>query len=340
MNEYNHSTNNIALNQWMTHLPESVRELPVNRLTLPGTHDSAAYSIDFSNPLGQSSILFKIVNIAAQIFSCIAKIITDWTLTQDKSIREQLDIGVRQLDLRVSLCQKTNQFFLLHSFTCIPLEKALIDISDFLNTNEGEVIILNMKSDWPHRAILSTETENKLFNSVQRFLGESLCKKTPDSQFDDSMSLKQLIERGERVIFSYGKHAVEETDTLAEGDFNWSRNSFDTPWPDSSNIDQVINEMKKNVTNDLEFSPKKINGLSFTLTPQLADVISDIFKRVALYFTYQPKGVKALAGQFKEEINLFLEEHKDQIRSKITVIATDFVDEDFTRAVIQMNDFS
>jgi 1-phosphatidylinositol phosphodiesterase len=104
---------------WMSELDD---DLNITRMAIPGTHDSGAYAL---------------VN-------------TPLTRAQDISIKEQMDIGVRALDVRCAREVLGTDYEVFHG--PIPqrvrLEDVFGDIDDFLNNNPGEFIILMLKQEW------------------------------------------------------------------------------------------------------------------------------------------------------------------------------------------------
>lgn len=87
----------------------------VSLLSIPGTHDTAAFRCDYSMP--------------CHIFQC-----------QSLSILQQLYNGIRYLDLRVN---SEDPLTIGHqSVEFLSFEEALKDISTFLNDNPSEFIIL------------------------------------------------------------------------------------------------------------------------------------------------------------------------------------------------------
>ena len=101
---------------WMSALDDTA---PLNSLTIPGTHDTGA--------------LHSIAEISGKC--------------QTLSIKEQLKIGVRFLDIRLQLVgDKLN---VVHSFVdqMTDFEDSLADIVEFIRENESEFLIVSIKED-------------------------------------------------------------------------------------------------------------------------------------------------------------------------------------------------
>ena len=131
---------------WMEFYSKSIGHLSLDRLCLVQSHDSGTYRMvsPFSRP---------------------------WASTQNKSLLEQLECGVRVLDIRLG-CQG-DDWVLVHDTwrTKVSLKAALGQVCKFLRENKDEVIILDFhrfvelhgKFDW-----------DKLSNFVIKKLGHFL----------------------------------------------------------------------------------------------------------------------------------------------------------------------
>ena len=101
---------------WMASLDDEAR---LNSLTIPGTHDSGA--------------LHSIAEISGKC--------------QSLSIKEQLKIGVRFLDIRLQLVD--NELKVVHSFVdqLTDFDDVLEDMVSFIRNNESEFLIVSIKED-------------------------------------------------------------------------------------------------------------------------------------------------------------------------------------------------
>ena len=106
----------IDRSEWMAALDDGA---PLHSLTLPGTHDSGA--------------LHSIAEISGKC--------------QSLSVKEQLNIGVRFLDIRLQLVD--NGLKVVHSFVdqMTDFEDVLADMTDFIRAHESEFLIVSIKED-------------------------------------------------------------------------------------------------------------------------------------------------------------------------------------------------
>lgn len=121
------SGTDVTGNNWITPLDDNIY---VQQLSIPGTHDAAAYETTG-------------LNLGA---------------TQDLTIGEQFDMGIRAFDLRAAKRALASEFWLYHGITAtsISLKDALTTLSEKLIANEGEFVIVQLRhekegkplSDW------------------------------------------------------------------------------------------------------------------------------------------------------------------------------------------------
>ena len=99
-------------------------DTPVMSLILAGTHNSGAY-------LSKNFLWW----------------VKDYTLCQNYCVKDQLLMGVRFLDLRISLYKETDTFsyYITHAFVLVPLLVVIVDLWEFLNENPSETVFLLVK---------------------------------------------------------------------------------------------------------------------------------------------------------------------------------------------------
>jgi len=120
----------IGTDDWMKKLPDKT---PIYSVTIPGTHDSAA-TAEFMTP---------------------AQAIYPFVVTQNMNIPQQLNLGIRFLDLRLSL-DGTGTLVMVHrTFGLGSTFAYVIDsLVTFLAENPSETVLVSIKNDSDGDAIL------------------------------------------------------------------------------------------------------------------------------------------------------------------------------------------
>jgi len=141
-------------------------ERKVSDLKFAGSHDSAAYqfaNVYMSGKLAGLSLKF----LEFLRRGCFKNIISDWTLTQDKTIYEQLNMGVRAFDLRIS--QVKDRLMLSHSFGCLWLEDFYEQLTEYMDHNKAVVLIF-VKPDWIHKTKLTMKHWEQFYEMSYKYL--------------------------------------------------------------------------------------------------------------------------------------------------------------------------
>ncbi|CAM9521282.1 unnamed protein product [Chrysoparadoxa australica] len=120
-------------------------------LFIPATHNSGTQRFE------QSSCL------------CLTGAARLWARCQRLSIYEQLNAGVRFLDLRVAQ-EGDGPCWISHSFNACLLEDALADIARFVRERPSEVVVVAAVKDY----IRSVDNVTELLTHVQSALGDTL----------------------------------------------------------------------------------------------------------------------------------------------------------------------
>lgn len=136
----------MAGNDWMGLLDGITRRRPITRLVIPGTHDSGAYQYSY----------------------------TPMVRAQSLSIRQQLDAGVRALDLRVGVAYFSTSYWLYHGPVNldVSVQSAIDDVVAFLTANPTETVIIMLKQETG-----STDISAAINTIVNNTLGAMLLRR-------------------------------------------------------------------------------------------------------------------------------------------------------------------
>lgn len=316
---------------WMENLSEEHKKLPLNQLTIPGTHDSGAYQINFKKPITSSNFkykkLFKLGNFFARFLPFVSKPIEDWTITQNWNIYDQLKHGIRYFDFRISYMENEDEFYITHTFTCEKLADVLYSIKDFMDVYEEEVIVLNFKSDYNHRYDMIPKRNEKVVIMIETILDKLLCIPTADNSF---LSLKEMVYNKKRIIIYY------EGKLINNHKFLWNRSLLYDPWNDTSKIDVQIGMLEDNFRKMK--GGKEYNIISFILTPQKEDVEKDIKKRFLKPCCYEGEGIETYARKIQCYLQLIIRNNVDKV-NELSVIKTDYPTDEFIYRILEINKY-
>lgn len=138
---------------WMEINFTNKQEMKLRDIVIPGTHNSGTFRISpTSNFANGSEISHKIIKIIQAIPLLndfvdrqIKDIFSNWSKTQNKSIKDQLVAGIRFLDLRIAPSKQAGALMIVHGQESIELADALTEIQTFTMENPKEIIFLKYR---------------------------------------------------------------------------------------------------------------------------------------------------------------------------------------------------
>lgn len=186
---------------WITANYDKLKFLKLKDLHIPGSHDSAAYKVDFDlcsifkEPyLGP---LFKFLSLVP----CITR---KFTRTQNLSIYEQLRLGARYIDLRI--CKLNGIYHCSHTYICDKLVNVLDQIKIFNSQYPKEIIIINYNPDYYYRDTVDMQIVGNYIINYFDSTNKNITWDT-DPSVPFNQTIETLIKDGP-IIPIYNIHTV------------------------------------------------------------------------------------------------------------------------------------
>ncbi len=129
--------------RWMEDLAPQIGDRPLSELHIPGTHDAGTFSLSRTDP-----VLSVAQNDApTDQFEGIPLLrVADYVYTQNLSFAEQLDLGIRYLDVRLT-CEPDGMY-IVHVFRGEPMVDALDQIATWVDEHPAEVVLLDVQKNY------------------------------------------------------------------------------------------------------------------------------------------------------------------------------------------------
>ncbi|KAJ8687375.1 hypothetical protein QAD02_023169 [Eretmocerus hayati] len=214
------------LDTWMTRLPPRLRSLPITSLAIPGSHNTMTYTIERSNDVGPDEPVP--IQRFARYFPILAKpLIFNWCVNQYESVKDQLDGGIRYLDLRVATKANDDKVYFLHGLYGAEITQPLQEVADWLTAHPNEVIVI----DFQHFYAFADAHHRSLIDYVKYLFRGKLC---PVYSKFDHISLQWLSSERYQVFIVYRNVAARNYNDL------WPSGLWPTPWPNTVNADKLI----------------------------------------------------------------------------------------------------
>ncbi|XP_044054677.1 PI-PLC X domain-containing protein 1 isoform X1 [Siniperca chuatsi] len=295
---------NLSCQDWMSALPEELWDIPLTNLAIPGSHDAMSYCLDINSPLIHSeSDSFRLLD---GLFYCFTRpAIFKWATTQDKSIEEQLSMGIRFFDLRIAHKPKDSSsdlYFTHVIYTYLTVLETLSSVATWLESHPKEIVIFACS----HFEGIDDKLHQAFIFSLKKLFGSKLCphKNLTCPPQESVLTLRSLWTSGYQVILSYDSQIAASHQELWPAIPYW--------WANQRTAQGVISylDSKKDLGRPEGFF---VSGLNLT-----AD---------RYYITTNPKqSLQTLTFSNWECLRIWLEEQRPgSDPESLNIIAGDFV---------------
>uniref|UniRef100_A0A8C5M166 Phosphatidylinositol specific phospholipase C X domain containing 1 n=1 Tax=Leptobrachium leishanense TaxID=445787 RepID=A0A8C5M166_9ANUR len=266
------------------------------------SHDAMSYCLDKSSPYSP-----EVPKLLCLLDKCLPGIVRSyvykWSATQCLNIKEQLDAGIRYLDLRIAHRPDDPSFnlYFVHGFyTSVTVEAILQEILSWLQTHPKEVLILACRNlnDLPPEIYIH------FIQRIHKILGPNL-------------TLRNLWSQGYQVIFS-DDSIIKPLDL-----YLWS--SIPYWWANTTSMRSLIKYLEKEKQNG---RPDRFFTAGLNLTES------------KLYVLLHPFGsIRKLTVPKLPFLNQWVQkQHAGPQKDSINILAEDLIGSDsFISAVIDLN---
>ena len=244
---------------WMAQLPQSVQQRRFDQIKLLGTHDSGAdqLNLNASIPMEQTPILDWFKDLA-EIDPIADQVLENLTLSQPLSVFEQLEQGIRALDLRILYNNRTRDFYLSHSFASKKLFPVLCEIAYFLYQHPAELLVISVADDDEH--VEQTSPYNSQVSMmIQEVIGNFLIPVSATQTITDNMTLHNLVAQNQRVLVNFKNYF-------------WPAAVLVQYWPNGQTVNQSMQVIETYLPK-LNISKPILNLVFFTVTPDAESIL-------------------------------------------------------------------
>ncbi|MEM1359617.1 MAG: phosphatidylinositol-specific phospholipase C domain-containing protein [Bacteroidota bacterium] len=206
----------------------------LNRLVLPGTHDAGTHKLDNTWNRGVNDVFAPDTDDQKRGLSFLGEGYHKWAKAQEKSIYQQLNDGIRYIDIRVCV-DKSDRLKTCHGLYGVPIQEVINDAVKFTNENPNEPFILDFKRfyDWSEKTRNGKEDVatyqgirqsklDELAGMLERTIGPRMA---PTSLSPES-TLNQLLATRRPIIVFWNK--------ARSGNFQstylWDRGKMESIW--------------------------------------------------------------------------------------------------------------
>lgn len=218
---------------WMAKNKDILKDMPINRIPLLGSHDAGSCDVDRDSPPCKGYLTHSGHHIHRMPKG------TDVTSArcQSASIKDQLRYGVRYLDLRIAW--QDGAYWIEHMWMSTPLlgeAGVFAQIKDFLREHPQEVVILHMQELYSDTGRMNIDEANAYFQLVSQEFGTALA---PRGDFS-STTLGDIWAAGANlIIVADVKGSLEP--------FIWYEHQVDSRWMEKQDPNELVNALDAKV---------------------------------------------------------------------------------------------
>ena len=228
-----------------------------------GSHNSGTYDLDpaLGIAIDQESGIQKLEKCC-----CSKSVVHKWSRTQNLTLPQQLEAGIRYFDFRVSVHPRTHELRFVHGLYGDQVLPVLREIDVFLNENPREVVILDFSRFYG----MTDEAHRILLYELRSIFNGKLFPVT--NVGNQGATLENVWQTPYRVIVIYQNMDIVENQTDI-----WSTFEIVAPWANTNNVSGLIDFLD----NQYAMDPGDRNGLFVwqgVVTPRPRDIVFGSFK--------------------------------------------------------------
>jgi hypothetical protein len=205
-----------AYSDWMADNRDVLKNLPINKVPLLGSHDAGSCDVNRDSP----PCAGYLTHSGHHIHRMPRGLDVTSARCQSASIEDQLRYGVRYLDLRIA--RQDNAYWIEHMWLSTPLSGeggVFAQIKDFVRKHPQEIIILNMKELYSEKGEMTLQEADAYFQLVETEFGAMLA---PAGDFAKT-TIGSLWAQGARLV------VIGDTRRTTRP-FVWNESEVDDKW--------------------------------------------------------------------------------------------------------------
>lgn len=216
---------------WMSEHKDQLKGMTINQVTLLGSHDSASCDIGVGSP----AVSGYLTRTGHHKKGPASEKDVKSAVCQSASIKDQLEYGVRHIDLRVA--HQDGQYWLSHMYLSTPAfgpGGVFTQIKEFISEHPDEVIIMTGEHLYSKRAPMTTDEAAAFYSKLEEYLGDLLIQRDDFSK----LTYGKIWEGQGRIIL-----IISPDTQIADDPLLWDGNDVDSAWMDEKDPETLISEL-------------------------------------------------------------------------------------------------
>lgn len=247
---------------------------------------------------------------------CVAGIFKKWGTTQTLNVRQQLEAGIRYIDIRVCVKPGTVDFYFLHGLYGPTVRQCMVEINLFLDEHPKEIVFL----DFNHFYNMNDISHKQLLHMLLEIFDNRLTRPSFDND-PKTQTLENIWRTSQRIYLFYHSNLVRPFTSF------WSGAYIVAPWPNKNKSADLIRYLEDQYDGGKRASSGDMYVWYGILTARTSNIAYHLCGSLQ----------HNLALDATEEFSNWLSNKKTGPQG-INICATDFVDRfNFIKTVIDLN---
>ncbi|HET9240449.1 MAG TPA: phosphatidylinositol-specific phospholipase C domain-containing protein [Oligoflexus sp.] len=239
---------------WMSEIYAHKPEQALRQIIIPGTHDTGTDQMTSGS--GAASALEGIMKIAPK------GAVVAWSKTQDRSMGQQLEDGIRYFDMRVE--NTPSGWMTYHGLLSNRLTDMLAELAAFFENHPHEIVLLDFQS--------LVNFNNDVTELVSYFENHPVFRSrvAPWGEFNPQVRLGDLWDADKNLILLFDQRRVRLPDgSWGDSSFVWPR-TLQNPWSNTRHTAKV----EEDILNGIRQRPDDIFYVSQAVLTPDANVVT------------------------------------------------------------------
>jgi hypothetical protein len=256
---------------WMSRAP--ARDAALGALTLPGTHDSATHYLSENLQPGREAQLPEWARTAVRLAEALRipadQLVRRWAKAQTLSVGEQLERGIRYVDVRAGWNRDLERWAVHHALTGAAVDEVMEEIKTFLVSAPSEVVVVELTHFFGDP---TPDDVERLALMVDEVFGNMTARYRAGKSSLFERTVGEMAEANDRVV------VVFEDDDVGRRHGFWPRKTITNTYANTDNFSDMMafNHDVVSAFNDVNYDASAILKTSWTLTTQAKTVVASL----------------------------------------------------------------
>ena len=256
---------------WMSRAP--ARDAALGALTLPGTHDSATHYLSEHLQPGREAQLPEWARTAVRLAEALRipadQLVRRWAKAQTLSVGEQLERGIRYVDVRAGWDRDLERWAVHHALTGAAVDEVMEEIKAFLVSAPSEVVVVELTHFFGDP---TPDDVERLALMVDEVFGNMTARYRAGKSSLFERTVGEMAEANDRVV------VVFEDDDVGRRHGFWPKKTITNTYANTDNFSDMMafNHDVVSAFNDVNYDASAILKTSWTLTTQAKTVVASL----------------------------------------------------------------